>query len=422
LEKGADWSHRNEQGKRTGREHIMPTRSPIHILTINSGSSSLKFALYEVVPREALILSGRQERIGFKGGLFRVENGKGEVTFEEHDSLRDHEVAIERLIQWLHHHLPGKEVSAVGHRLVLGGVQYGQPHLITPELLAALTELLPLAPDHLPHELKTIKAVKKLYPHLKQVACFDTSFHRTMLHLAQIYPIPRHLQNEGVIRYGFHGLSYEYIMKALREEAGAREADGRVIVAHLGNGASMVAVHHGKSVDTTMGLTPAGGLVMGTRPGDLDPGVVLYLLEKEHMRPEAINHILNQQSGLLGVSSITSDMQVLLGKEEENPNAAEAIDLFCYQARKFLGALAAVLGGLDTLIFTGGIGENAPPIRWRICQDMAFLGIELDADLNAANAAVISKQGRPVTVRVMKTNEELMIARHTMDVIRGQKE
>jgi acetate kinase len=211
-------------------------------------------------------------------------------------------------------------------------------------------------------------------------------------------------------------------MNALRMEVGDTEANGRVIIAHLGNGASMVAVRNGKSVDTTMGLTPAGGLVMGTRSGDLDPGVILYLLEKEHLRPEMIDHILNQQSGLLGVSALTSDMKVLLEKERENPDAAEAINLFCYQAKKFLGALAAVLGGLDTLIFTGGIGENAAPIRWRICQDMSFLGIRLDADRNDSNAAIISQEGYPVTVRVMQTNEELMIARHTMDVIRRQKE
>jgi acetate kinase len=400
----------------------MTEQNPARILTINSGSSSLKFALYVLEPTEQLILHGSAQRIGLSTGLFQVLDAEGECLIEQHESLRDHDAALHRLIEWLGHYDPDHSVSGVGHRVVHGGTLYLQPHLLTSKLVANLSDLLPLAPDHLPHELKAIKALMKLYPELKQVACFDTSFHRSMQHLAQIFPLPRHLRSEGVIRYGFHGLSYEYIMRALKQEAGSGEADGRIIIAHLGNGASMAAVHHGKSVDTTMGLTPTGGLVMGTRSGDLDPGVILYLLEKEHIRSETINHILNQQSGLLGVSSLTSDMKVLLEKEKEDPNAAEAVNLFCYQAKKYLGALTAVLGGLDTLIFTGGIGENAPPVRWRICQDMEFLGIQLDADLNDSNAAIISQRDHPVTVRVMKTDEELMIARHTIDVIRHQKE
>jgi acetate kinase len=404
--------------KLTGMTETNPTR----ILTINSGSSSLKFALYVLEPTEQLLLHGSAQRIGLGTGLFQVMNADGERLIEQHDSLRDHDAAIHRLIQWLGRYDPDHSVGGVGHRVVHGGTLYLQPQLITSKLVTDLSDLLPLAPDHLPHELKAIKALMRRYPELKQVACFDTSFHRSMPHLAQIFPLPRHLQSEGVIRYGFHGLSYEYIMKALAQEEKNGEADGRVIIAHLGNGASMVAVHHGESVDTTMGLTPTGGLVMGTRSGDLDPGVILYLLEVEHIRSETIDHILNKQSGLLGVSSLTSDMKVLLEKEEEDPNAAEAVNLFCYQAKKYLGALVAVLGGLDTLIFTGGIGENSPAIRWRICQNMGFLGIQLDANLNDSNAAIVSHAEHPVTVRVMKTNEELMIARHTMDVFRHQKE
>jgi acetate kinase len=400
----------------------MKESNPSRILTINSGSSSLKFALVGLEPSEQLLLHGSAQRIALRSSLFQVLSAEGECLVERHESLPDHDTALHRLIEWLRGTSPQLSLSGVGHRLVHGGPFHRVPVLITSQLITDLNKLLPLAPDHLPHELKAIQAIKRLYPELRQVACFDTSFHRNMRHLAQIYPLPRHLQNEGILRYGFHGLSYEYIMNALRMEVGDTEANGRVIIAHLGNGASMVAVRNGKSVDTTMGLTPAGGLVMGTRSGDLDPGVILYLLEKEHLRPEMIDHILNQQSGLLGVSALTSDMKVLLEKERENPDAAEAINLFCYQAKKFLGALAAVLGGLDTLIFTGGIGENAAPIRWRICQDMSFLGIRLDADRNDSNAAIISQEGYPVTVRVMQTNEELMIARHTMDVIRRQKE
>jgi acetate kinase len=349
-------------------------------------------------------------------------SAEGECLVEQHESLRDHDAALRRLMEWLQGYAPDHSIDGAGHRLVHGGASHRKPQLITSQLIADLNDLVPLAPDHLPHELKAIQALKKSYPELKQVACFDTAFHRNMPHLAQIYPLPRHLQNEGIIRYGFHGLSYEYIVSALKAEAGDEEANGRVIIAHLGNGASMAAVREGKSVDTTMGLTPTGGLVMGTRSGDLDPGVVLYLLEEEHMRPEMVNHILNQQAGLLGISSLTSDMKVLLEKEQDNPAAAEAISLFCYQAKKFLGAFAAILGGLDTLIFTGGIGQNAPSIRWRICQDMEFLGIQLEAGLNASNAAIISQKDRPVTVRVMQTDEELMIARHTRKVIQQQKE
>jgi acetate kinase len=245
------------------------------------------------------------------------------------------------------------------------------------------------------------------------VACFDTAFHRHMPHIAQIYALPRHFWHEGVLRYGFHGLSYEYIMQELMREAGPEVASGRVVIAHLGNGASMAAVLGGKSVDTTMGLTPTGGLVMSTRSGDLDPGVILYLLEEKRMRPSTLNDLLNQHAGLLGVSGTTSDMEDLLSQEAKNPHAAVAVDLFCYQAKKYLGALAAVLGGLDTLIFTGGIGENAAPVRWRICQDTEFLGIRLDASRNDANAPIISRSDSPASVRVMRTDEELMIARHT---------
>jgi acetate kinase len=400
----------------------MKVQNSTRILTINSGSSSLKFALVVLDPSEQLLLHGSAERIGVRSSLFKVMSADGECLVEQHESLSDHDAALRRLMEWLQGYAPDHPIDGVGHRLVHGGASHRKPQLITSRLIADLNDLVPLAPDHLPHELKAIQAFERFYPELKQVACFDTSFHRDMPHLAQIYPLPRHLQNEGIIRYGFHGLSYEYIMGALKAEAGDKGAQGRVIIAHLGNGASMAAIREGKSVDTTMGLTPTGGLVMGTRSGDLDPGVVLYLLEKEQMRPEMVNHILNQQSGLLGVSSLTSDMKVLLEKERENPAAAEAISLFCYQAKKFLGAFTAILGGLDTLIFTGGIGQNAPSIRWRICQDMDFLGIQLDPDLNASNEAIISQKDQPVTVRVMQTDEELMIARHTLEVIRQQKE
>jgi acetate kinase len=385
----------------------------LRILTINSGSSSLKVAMYHMGRSETLVLSGSIERIGLRASLFHIRDADGETLTQEHLDLPDHDAALKTLFEWLQGHAPGQDLDAVGHRVVHGGAQYNQPHLITPELVATLKELVPLAPDHLPHELKAIEAVSRSYPALKQVACFDTAFHRHMPQIAQIYALPRHFWHEGLMRYGFHGLSYEYIMQELRREAGPEVAEGRVVIAHLGNGASMAAVLGGKSVDTTMGLTPTGGLVMSTRSGDLDPGVILYLLEEKGMRPSTLNDLLNQHAGLLGVSGTTPDMKDLLSQEKENPHAADAVDLFCYQAKKYLGALAAVLGGLDTLIFTGGIGENAAPVRWRICQDMEFLGIRLDPSRNDANAPIISRSDSPASVRVMRTDEELMIARHT---------
>ena len=401
---------------------IVPQKSPLQILTINSGSSSVKVALYRMERAETLTLSGIVERIGLKGGSFHLVNGQGESAVDRHLDLPDHDAALKMLFEWLQgHDALGHAIDAVGHRVVHGGIKYNQPHLVSPELVAALKEFVPLAPAHLPHEIKAIRAVAQCCPGLPQVACFDTAFHRHMPNVAQAYALPRHLRQAGVIRYGFHGLSYEYIIRELRVEAGPDVTDGRVIVAHLGNGASMAAVRHGKSIDTTMGFTPTGGLVMGTRSGDLDPGVVLYLLEERGMSPAAVDEMLNEHAGLVGVSGLSSSMKDLLARESEDSHAAEAVSLFCYQAKKFLGALAAALGGLDTLVFTGGIGENAPAVRGRICEGLEFLGIHLDPGRNDSNAPVITRDDSLVTVRVMHTNEALMIARHTRDVISRTK-
>jgi acetate kinase len=391
----------------------MDNEQQLRILTLNSGSSSLKFALYELDQAETLVASGAAERIGLKAGLFHVSDASGNILVDQTQDLPDHDAALGTLFKWLADSAPGQDLDAVGHRVVHGGPNYSQPQVITPDLVEALKALIPLAPDHLPHEVKAIQAVRRALPKLKQIACFDTAFHRHMPVVAQMYALPRHFRHEGIVRYGFHGLSYEYIMQELRKESGAQAAEGRVIIAHLGSGASMAAVWRGKSVDTTMGFTPVGGLVMGTRSGDLDPGVLLYLLEERGMRPSTLSDMLNEHSGLLGVSGLSPDMQDLLSREAQNAHAAEAVALFCYRAKKHLGALAAVLSGLDTLVFTGGIGQNAPVIRQRICQGMEFLGIHLDPDRNAANASVISRADSPVAVRVIKTNEELMIARHT---------
>ncbi len=390
-----------------------------HILTINSGSSSIKFSLYVIGGGERLVLKGELARIGVSQGFFRAEDHEGNQLTDQKLNLPDHEAALKALFDWLQGHEIGRDIHAVGHRLVHGGTAHVRPQLVSPALLKDLKLLIPLAPDHLPQEIKWLEALHRYYPHLPQVVCFDTAFHRGMPEVARRYALPEPLFRAGLQHYGFHGLSYEYLTQELAREAAPRQAYGRLIIAHLGNGASLAAIKDGRSLDTTMGLTPAGGLVMSTRSGDLDPGVLLYLLQEKGMTPAALNHLINHQAGLMGISEITSDMQDLLAREDTQAEAALAVGIFCYQARKFIGALATVLGGLDTFVFTGGIGENSATIRARICANLEFLGIHLDRYLNNENRPVISRKGSPVTVRVMKANEELMIARHTRDLLSG---
>lgn len=394
----------------------------LRILTINSGSSSIKVALYRMGPSENLEISGKIDRIGLAGSHFEVKDGDGKVLTRSEPNLPDHGAALEILLDWMQEYHFEESVNAVGHRIVHGGGKYTKPHPVDPELLKSLKNLIPLAPGHLPQELRLIEAIRQRYPVLKQVACFDTAFHRQMPDLAQMYALPGYLKEKGVIRYGFHGLSCEYLILELNRQVGPEAAHGRVVIAHLGNGASMTAVRHGKSVDTTMGFTPAGGLVMSTRSGDLDPGVLVYLLEGERVEVSALNDLVNRNSGLLGVSGISPDMKDLLEKEKEDLRAASAVNLFCYQAKKFLGALAAALGGLDILVFTAGIGENSPATRGRICEGMEFVGIHLDSQRNEANAEIISREDSPCKVRVMHTDEDLMIARHTDRLIRDNGE
>jgi acetate kinase len=367
----------------------------LRILTINAGSSSLKAALYDMDRTERLILAGQVERIGQSGSHMRIVDGGGVTLLDRTADLDSHEAAA----------------LAVGHRLVHGGRAHRGPHRLTADVLADLQELAPIDPDRLPQALAVIQVTTTAYPAIPQVACFDTAFHKSMPRVAQMYPLPPALAEAGVIRYGFHGLSCEFIVQAL-QAIDARAAQGRIIIAHLGNGASLTAVRKGVSVDTTMGFTPTGGIMMGTRSGDLDPGVLVHLLEAQGKTPEALNRLVNHEAGLLGVSGLSGDMRDLLGKEANDPRAADAIALFCYLARKSVGALAAVLGGLDTLIFTAGIGEHAAPVRERICQGLGFLGLELDPERNARHAPTISREGTGVVVRVMKTDEDLMIARH----------
>jgi acetate kinase len=383
------------------------------ILTINSGSSSLKVGLYTLDKTEILVFSATLERIGHPNSRMQVKDAHDALVVDQLVLFPDHTTALKVWLKWLQDNNPGLTLAAVGHRVVHGGSHYTEPQIITPQLITNLKDLVPLAPDHLPQAIEAIQLMNQLYPEILQIACFDTAFHRQMPRVAQLYALPRDFIKAGVVRYGFHGLSYEYILYELGR-LDHKAAQGRLIIAHLGNGASMAAVRGGFSLDTTMGFTPTGGLVMSTRSGDLDPGVLLYLLQEKHLPSGEMNELINQKSGLLGVSGSSGNMQELLEKETIDLPAAEAVELFCYQARKFIGALTAVLGGLDTLVFTGGIGEHAALIRQRICTGLEFLGIELAQDKNEAHTPVISSPDNSrVVVRVIPTDEDLMIARHT---------
>lgn len=397
------------------------------LLTLNAGSSSIKFALFG----NAASPTAQAE---LRGQIEGLDTGTGGATtaarLSAHDAanrpLADqplphaptHDLALEHLLTWLRPHLHQRPIRGVGHRVVHGGTQFAAPAVVSAPTLAALRELIPLAPLHQPHNLAGIEAMRTFLPDVPQVACFDTAFHRTQPDLAQHFALPHALFAEGVRRYGFHGLSYEYIAEALPGHLGDELASGRVIVAHLGNGASMCALENRRSIASTMGFTALDGLMMGTRCGTLDPGVLLYLLEQRGMRTEAISHMLYHESGLLGVSGISADMHTLLASSE--PQAAQAVALFCYRAAREAGSLAAALGGLDALIFTGGIGEHAAPVRAKICAYLRWLGMELDDTVNAettASAAVISRSTSQVAVAVIPTNEEWMIARHTAHLI-----
>lgn len=386
------------------------------ILTINGGSSSIKFAFYKAEELQVRLLHGKIDRIGLKDSklTFNVEKGNQRGTRKVDTS--DHRSAANFLIDWLEKQDGFSSVRAVGHRVV-HGMNHTGPELITPELFDELHRITPYDPDHLPEEIELIEAFRQRHPKLLQVACFDTAFHCTMPRVAKLLPIPRRFDTMGIRRYGFHGLSYAYLMKELSRIAGTKTAHGRVILAHLGNGASLAAVFEGKSIDTTMSFTPAGGLMMGSRPGDLDPGAAWYMIRSENLTPKQFNNLINQESGLLGVSETSSDMHDLLDNQKSDIRAAEAVELFCYQARKWIGAFAAVLGGLDTLVFSGGIGENAPEIRARICEGLGFLGIGIEEKRNKADSPVISTDSGQTTVRVIHTDEEWMIAKTVSQMI-----
>jgi acetate kinase len=381
------------------------------VLSINGGSSSIRFAVYGGGEPPARVLNGKIERIGLAGTTLIVNESERQAV-----TAADHQSAASFLMDWLEAQPKFSAVTAVGHRVV-HGMNHTSPQRVTAALLAELKAITPFDPEHLPREIELIEIVSRRFPQLPQVACFDTAFHRGMPRVAAILPIPRRYESKGVRRYGFHGLSYTFLLQELARRGDPAASRGRVILAHLGNGASLAAVHDGKSIDTSMGFTPAAGLVMSTRSGDLDPGIMSFLTLTEGMDAAAYQHMVNHESGLLGVSETSSDIRDLLARELEDVRASEAIALFCYQAKKWIGAFSAALGGLDTLVFAGGIGENAASIRARICDGLEFLGIELHELRNAQHEPLISTDASSVAVRIIRTDEESVIASLTIGAL-----
>lgn len=390
------------------------------ILTINGGSSSIKFAVYESGQAISPQLQGEIEGIGSAAVKFNFSKGtsgqKESLTIE----ASDYDAAAKFLLRWLQKNIDFHLVQAIGHRIV-HGMNHTGPQLISPALVAALKSIIAYDPQHLPGEIGLIELFATHYPQLPQVACFDTAFHTSMPQVAKLLAIPRRFVAKGIQRYGFHGLSYAFLLEELERTAGRAAANGRIIMAHLGSGASLAAVKEGKSMDTSMGFTPASGLPMSTRSGDLDPGVASYLMQAENLTPQAYNDLINHQSGLFGLSETTGDMQELLKARGSDVRAAEAVDFFCYQTKKWIGAYAAVLGGLDSLIFSGGIGEHAAEVRSEICSGLQFLGNELDEIKNKNSERIVSSGESNVTVYVMKTNEEVMIARQVIALLEHEK-
>ena len=389
------------------------------VLAINSGSSSIRFALYDGGGQLRRIQYGKVDRVGLTGTTLTSTDAAGQPQVCRAIDTVDRRVAVGFLLDWLATQPTFAAIKAVGHRVV-HGMAHSEPEAVTPQLLEELRRITPCDPEHLPLEIELIEAIRQRRPALPQVVCFDTAFHRSMPRVASILPIPRRYEMEGVRRYGFHGLSYEFLMEELSRLGDPAATKGRVILAHLGNGASLAAVRDGRSIDTSMGFTPASGLVMGRRSGDVDPGLTSYLARTEHMSAEQFQEMTNSASGLLGVSETSSDVRDLLAAEATDVRAAEAVALFCYQVRKWIGSFAAALGGLDTIVFAGGIGENSAVVRQRICTGLGFLGIELNDDRNARHASLISTDAGRVAVRVIRTDEELMIARSIVRLLEGE--
>ncbi len=377
------------------------------LLTVNAGSSSIKVAVFSIEDSVKKMFEAMIDNIG-QPSVRLVADHKAETV-----TAADHTAAAALLVEWLTIRVPADTIAAVGHRVVHGGPKYYRSQAVTSELLSDLQALTDFDPDHLPVELQLIETFQQLLPGAKQAVCFDTAFHHDLPTRARLLPIPRRFAAEGIRRYGFHGLSYAFILEELRRVEGEAAANGKVIIAHLGSGASLAALHHGKSIDTTMSMTPVSGIPMSTRSGDLDPGLALYLARTQGYDAEKFNHMANFESGLLGMSETTADMKRLLEVEADNEHARDAVEVFCYQLTKAIGGLVAALGGLNTLVFTGGMGENAPKIRSRVCNSLAFLGVSLDVVRNQAGDRLISGEGSVVGVHVIHTDEAITIARET---------
>ena len=384
---------------------------PSNVLTINAGSSSIKFALYESGTSYTRLFEGEISNVGGADSAFRVADGPS--SFQRDFPIPDHVTAAMVLVDWLHERLPAVGLAAIGHRVVYSRAEFRATQQVTPELLESMFQTRSYDSEHLPQEKLLIETLGRAFPGAIHVACFDSNFHVDMPLVASMLPIPRHFFAAGVVRQGFHGLSCTYAMRELTATAGAVAANSKVVLAHLGGGCSVTAVKGGQSIDTSMGLTPAGGMLMATRCGDVDPGLAWRLLREHDVSPAQFNHMINQDSGLKGISGISGDLRHLLSREADERGAADAVEMFCYQARKQIGAMASALEGLDTLVFMGGIGENLPVVRARICTALAFLGIEIDDALNNANASLISTKSSTVVVRIVATDEQIIIAEET---------
>ena len=393
------------------------------VLALNRGSSSLKLAVYSFEDDRApqLTLTGKVERIGEPQAKLTVKNVADGKQEDADINAGGREDAAGRVLDLIQQRLGPAPIGEVGHRVVHGGQKYAAPEKVTPEMLEELRRISPFDPDHLPAEIAMMEAVTRWSRVMPQVACFDTAFHRHMPRVAQLLPLPRKYDREGIQRYGFHGISYAYLLEELERVAGRDAAQGRIVMASLGAGASMAAVREGQSIDTSMAFTPTAGLPMATRSGDLDPGLFSFLARSENLTPDQFHELVNSRCGLLGVSETSGDVRDLLAREKTDVRAAEALALFCYSVKKWIGAFAAALGGIDTLVFAGGIGENSADVRWRACEGLEFLGLRLDPQRNAQHATVVSAADSRVTVRVIPTNEELMIAKATHRVIKGNQ-
>jgi acetate kinase len=391
---------------------------PPSVLTINAGSSSIKFALFDAVSSPTLQLNGEIERVGQPGSTIKWKARDDSNSQRRPVEGTNREGSLAPLMQLLKQQIGFDSIHGVGHRIVHGGPDYAEPQAVTPQVISELRRLSPLDPKHLPAEIELIESCMRSLPGVPQVVCFDTAFHHDLPRRARLLPVPLRYETQGIRRYGFHGLSYSFLLGEVARLAGGDAARGRIILAHLGSGASMAAVHEGRSIDTTMAFTPAAGLVMGTRCGDIDPGFLVYVMRSQGANAQTIDDLVNSQSGLLGLSETSGDMRDLMDREKSDPRAHDAIEVFCYQAKKWIGGLSAALGGLDLLVFSGGIGENSPQVRTRICQGLEFLGIRLDDARNEHGADLISLDAAPVAVRVIRTDEELVIARAVCAILK----